>query len=223
VKSSGEKYKKRDQDDPQHPEFRHNDAKQERRDKLRLYLEVVGFMVVAAGSILTYQSLAVSRQSVVLTREQVHVGQRAYLTVADIPPRPMPAPGEPFVVPTVVRNVGQTPARNIRVSSGILLMNREPFTLDELKSSGTRTTGDLGAGQSVDLQVSYEDRKPLSVGDYKHLSLGVSGQPAIGAPKFYIVIVIDYFDMFGGSGRTVQCGSLERGKFVICPFLTELK
>jgi hypothetical protein len=187
----------------------------------------LGILLAGIGyAWLTYQLWQSTERAVGLTREQVHIGQRAYLILdhagdsrADV--------GKPFKLPVVIKNTGQTPAKSVRVQSGILIRDVEPFTLTEagIRQGEVGAFDTLGAGQTRDLEVTYRDGAPLDLTAAQLAAFYIADpQPSFTIKaKIYVLVVLDYSDMFGGRNRTVACAYLKAGKFRVCDFLNDIQ
>ncbi len=197
-------------------------------ERWRWVPEVLGLVAVLVGLGITFATLRTTKESVALTREQIHVGQRAYMVVERVEDT-VGVEGKPLIIQTVIKNAGQTPATGLRIQSGVVIREHEPFTLSDVgfKEKGfVGGTDDLGAGQDRTIPVPFNQGVLLDRSTFGLLALSTLAQvPESMRPKakIYLVMVIDYSDVFGGHDRTVACSYLAAGKFTVCNFLNELR
>jgi hypothetical protein len=193
------------------------------RDKRRFRLEVLGLGLVVLTAILaginifllrrgmktSQQAADAASGSLNITREQVHVGQRAYLIVEKFQVDLLKV-GEPIRIHFDMRNTGQTPALDISLSafSDVLtdLPNPVPYNFSDPHRS------DLGAGQSSAINIGRVN--PLRTDE---LAAILTEEFSFVQPNMVMVMrkpnlvaygKLIYSDVFGGHDETEFCAAL---------------
>jgi hypothetical protein len=190
---------------PSPPEDSNADRRKDHTPTWKIIVETVALILAAGLFILNILQTLTTRDAVNLTREQVHIGQRAYLYmhngVLDYPPKV----GEGLHATFDLTNNGQTPAKDIYysfyfdISEGI-----PPVTARYVPASP------IPAGECLKLsalllnKLTDSDLKIITANNMPSLDGNTLNKP-IG-PRLYLRIFTKYKDVFGGEGLTEFCG-----------------
>ena len=104
------------------------DKKKEARDKLRLRVEVSGLIIVIIYAGLTAWQACSTQRIVILTRDQYHVDQRAWVGVTEIATPPELHEGTDLNSTAYLANTGKTPAFHVVQRAGFRILKADtPF------------------------------------------------------------------------------------------------
>jgi hypothetical protein len=166
-------------------------------------------IVVLTGLILfTYIVLTYfSCQQMKLTRDQVHIGQRAYLIVHEIAFKDKLAIGKPTMLTYKIKNTGQTPAMEIRsdLNYAFVLPTEPGATAYSLQPMVPY----IAASQEITNNVGLIS--PLTKEEFDEITrrddVSVKGSTLSLAQHahFYTWGLINYKDVFGGEGQLEFC------------------
>jgi hypothetical protein len=196
----------------------------------RKAVQIIG-VILGAGALGVNVLLWISTEKAVkLTRQQVHIGQRAYVIVEKARFTKPPIVGEGLSIELTLKNTGQTPAINIKPHAVIDFWENgaQPFgtpvvfgniSVFPLGSDQTRdfvavttepvTQKDMDAAMQDDARIDPA-KGTVVLGGFKHLSIHA---------------ILTYTDVFGGQGETQFCGwySFSAQTFVGCPNFNSIK
>jgi len=185
------------------------ESKQEldQRDRKHLWIQRWGVAFAAIYAGLTLWLLLVTKDAVSLTREQVHIGQRAYLVVRHARLREPLAEGQPQRVTFDIQNTGQTPAVGVKVAGYMDVFDGFPPRVLQLPA--TDQTGDIGAGQSLSIWQSRIN--PLTKADFEAVNRDMFSLEGnrftmeVKGRRLMLYGLVTYKDVFGGDGETEFC------------------
>ena len=181
---------------PQEEEAEEKLNKWTRDQKIQIALLAVGIIYGAITSALW-----------VTTREGIHSGQRAYLTVEKLKLEEPPTIGKSIHVRFDVHNTGQTPARNVSVSSLADIYAGDPPPASMLPQP--TQTSDIGAGQSGHQNsVRVNPLQPDQVTAITKEIFTMNGNAftmEVRGTRLFLYGLIRYTDVFGGEDETEFC------------------
>jgi hypothetical protein len=155
-----------------------------------------------------------ARDSLALTRDQVLLGQRAYLIPQQVALAEPLAAGHPVKITFEIKNSGSTPATEVRNAAGVWLLPRSallPAAIAPGSDSGSAVF--LGAGETKRATPRYLDDDP-------DRTLRASELEAIrtGDLRLYAVVMLSYVDVFKHPGSTTACAVFEPaiGQLIEC-------
>ena len=165
--------------------------------------------VLATGilySLMTMLMWWASRDSLALTRDQVLLGQRAYLIPQQVMLVKPLAAGRPVEVSYAFKNSGSTPATEVRTLAGVWLLAKDTPILPVISNerTGAGSTVFVGAGDIKHASPRWLDDDPQRL-----LSADELERIQTGELKLYAIVAIDYRDVFKHPGRTVACAVYE--------------
>ena len=165
-------------------------------------------------SVVTLLMWWAARDSLALTRDQVLLGERAYLIPQQVKLVEPLAAGRPVTVSYAFKNSGSTPATHVGTAAGVWLLPREaPLPAPIAAATGQASTTFIGAGET-------KLAAPRFLEDDRERGLRERELEAIraGELKLYAVVALDYLDVFKHPGRTVACAVYDPaiGAFIEC-------
>jgi len=169
-------------------------------------VEVLTLIVICIYTGIAYHQWDEMQKTVSLTREQVYIGQRAYLVfnqpVLDNPP---PAIGKILSATIELTNSGQTPAVGAKYVLDLHMRPSEDIAYGELMPLAS-----IGAGRTMRLHVSMESilsPEDLTnvMADLPSLKGNVLTIP-VGS-RLYLHGIVRYKDVFKGDGESEFCAA----------------
>jgi hypothetical protein len=157
-----------------------------------------------------------------LTREQVHIGQRAYLVFQHSALEGEPSIGSHPHATVEIANSGLTPATDIFYSAGFDIVDSP-----ELVTMGPeRPSGYIGSGGKQ--TISAKLLTPITEEQFKAITteefvLENNRLIINQTPHLYLRAFVRYKDVFGASGETTVCSVYAQKTFVSCSTDNDLK
>jgi hypothetical protein len=190
----------------------------------RFSVEVLTLVVISIYTGIAYHQWDEMRKAVNLTREQVHVGQRAYLVFNQpVLDNPRPTIGKLLSATIELTNSGQTPALGAKVFLDLHMRPSEDITYGELTPLAS-----IGAGRTMRLHVSMES--VLSAEDLTNVMADLPSLKgnALTIPlgsRLYLHGIVRYKDVFKGDGESEFCAAYigSRNAFAGCRTHGDLK
>jgi uncharacterized repeat protein (TIGR01451 family) len=181
------------------------DEREGKHDKI----QVAAVVVAAIYAGLTLLLLLTTKDAVKLTREQVHIGQRAYVIVEHPTFTEPLAIGQPIKVTVELKNTGQTPAIQLRTVVVVDVLLDEP---KDISYPTPETVSTIGAGQIKKVHAGRLNR--LNEDEFKDVTskdeFSVDGANTVLTitqhRHVYVYGRVVYKDIFNGDGETEFCG-----------------
>jgi hypothetical protein len=169
---------------------------------LRFWVEVFALIGLLFYVYETYRTNQLTQKNLKLTEEQVHRGQRAYLTPEQfVLAEPLTA-NHPVKATYWFKNTGQTPAVEVKTGGIIMILNQD-FAPNISASQSPITPGSVtfqGAGQSRGPEEEWLEGNP------KRMLREDELQDIIAERKhLFAFLIIDYSDIFGQQASTKSC------------------
>lgn len=163
---------------------------------------------IHSGSSDTHTLAVATDQQMRLTREQVHIGQRAYLVFHDAKLKAPLKVGRPAEVQITLLNSGQTPAIEVSHWTFLEIVSPCPPSI----SLPFQRSSYIGAGRDMKITaVSIEALNASQVSQIKTEEITLTGNvlSVSQRPRLCFFGAVRYKDVFGGSGETHFCAAYE--------------
>jgi len=137
-----------------------------------------------------------------LTRQQVHVGQRAYIVLQHPTLTDLPQAGETLECDIEIINSGETPATDIDACAAIFVADSPNFPCAH------RQFGYVGAGRSIGLSPKLLNK--LTTEQYNDITqeeftVDNNKMTLHEGPHLFVTADVKYKDVFGETGETKLC------------------
>lgn len=188
-------------------------------NKAKPYVELVGVVLIAVYTGFTVAMYFANRKAAdaayttaITTREQVHVGQRAYLILKHPELTGPLKMNESPEVSVELFNSGQTPATEVKAGFEVFISN-----VPEGPPIVVMNYGYIGAGQEIKMfakmltRLSDEQFKSITA---EEISLEGNALKVYYGNRLFVKADVRYKDVFGGSGETTLC-SAYRGETIL--------
>ncbi len=185
-------------------------------DWAKMVAEFFGLGVLIIYTIFTIRIWYANRDAVNITREQVHIGQRAYLYLHNAVLVSTPKTGEGLLATLDLTNNGQTPARDVYYSSDFSISQGLPQAM-----SSYLPLSPVPPGQKLVVVMGLMNR--LTDSDLENITAKL---PSLNGniltipvgPRLYLRVITKYKDVFGGDGEDEFCGiyDVSTNKFLSC-------
>ncbi len=187
----------------------HNESNRRKDD--RPAWEKWAAIIIAAG---TLGLLVINGIQLSITRNQIHVGQRAYLLVETPVFETALQPDQEFRIHADIFNSGQTPAKNARGIGYIQVLKSEPEKIVYGREFPIRA---IGANQKGEIEMT-SSLNAAQVQEVIAKTMEITPGKFKMTPhdRLYFFGVVHYETVFGDTGEVEFCSVLKENEFILC-------